>query len=136
MPNWLLFNIFFRLSQEIRFILVGGWNTLFSLALFIFLYTYLQDYLHYMIIAVICHILSVIQSFVTLKYFVFRTKGNLLQEYIRINITYLGVLVCSLLLLYVFCDIYNLDPRLATFINAIIIASLSYLLHKFFTFRT
>lgn len=136
MPNWLLFNIFFRLSQEIRFILVGGWNTLFSLALFIFLYTYLQDYLHYMIIAVICHILSVIQSFVTLKYFVFRTKGNLLQEYIRINITYAGALLCSLVLLYVFCDIYNLDPRLATFINAIIIASLSYLLHKFFTFRT
>ena len=129
-----IFNIFFKISQEIRYILVGGWNTLFSLCLFIFAYTRLQDLLHYIIVAVICHIFSVMQSFITFKYFVFQTKGNFLLEYIKINMSYIGVLLCNLLLLYIFCDIYNLDPRLASVINAFIMAFFSYFLHKIFTF--
>ncbi|MBU6338589.1 MAG: GtrA family protein [Rickettsiales bacterium] len=116
--------------------MVGGWNTLFSLSLFIVVYTLLKDLWHYMVVAVICHIFSVMQSFITLKYFVFRTKGNLLHEYIRINITYLGSLFGNLLLLYIFCTIFRIDPRYASFMNAAIIAFFSYLLHKYFTFKT
>ena len=127
-------NIFSKLPQEIRYILVGGWNTLFSLGLFILVYTWLQGSFHYIAIAVICHIFSVMQSFITFKYFVFKTKGNWLREYIKINITYVGALLCSLLLLYIFCDIYKFDPRIASIINAFIIAFLSYFLHKFVTF--
>jgi putative flippase GtrA len=134
MLNW-TFNIFFKFPQGIRYILIGGWNTVFSLALFIAIYTLFQNFLHYMVVAVLCHILSVIQSFLTLKYFVFQTKGNFWREYIRINITYIGALLLNLSLLYIFCDIYELDPRLASIINAFIIAFLSYFLHKFFTFK-
>lgn len=134
--NYLLNNFFFKLPREVRYILIGGWNTLFSLGLFITAYTLLKNFWHYMVIAVICHIFSVAQSFITLKYFVFRTKGNLLKEYIKINITYLGSLFGNLLLLYIFCSILSIDPRYASIMNAAIIAFFSYLLHKYFTFST
>lgn len=130
-----LLKLFFKLPQQIRYILVGGWNTLFSLSLFIGVYTLLQNFLHYMIVAIICHVFSVMQSFVTFKIFVFRTHKNWLKEYIKINITYVGALLCNLALLYVFCTIYNLDPRVASVVNAAIIAFLSYFMHKFFTFK-
>lgn len=68
-----------------RYILVGGFNTLFGYGVFAllnWLFTGLGSY-SYMYAAVLANLISISVAFLGYKWFVFRTKGNYLIEWIR-----------------------------------------------------
>lgn len=130
-----MINKWFKLGEKLRYLLIGGFNTATSTLLYIICYSLLQGYLHYLVLAVIVHLVSVFQSFILLKYLVFQTLGSFWREYLKTNITYLLTLCISLVLLYTQVDVLQFDPRIAAIINAVLMAIISYFLHKFFSFR-
>lgn len=71
--------------QFIRYLLVGGFNTAVGYGLFAFLnwsFTGLGTY-SYMYATFLASIISITVAFLGYKWFVFRTRGNYLREWIR-----------------------------------------------------
>lgn len=71
--------------QFIKYVIVGGWNTLFGYAVYA-LFTWLLDTRYnlrysYMYSFVASNFISISQAFIAHKFFVFKTKGNFWKEY-------------------------------------------------------
>ena len=119
-----------------RFLVIGGWNTLFGYGIFAALYLCFDEHANYLLIAVISHILAVTQSFISQRFLVFCAKGVLLTEYIRFHIANIGILCIGLIALSLGIEILRLSPLVA---QALVIACtvlVSFFLHRFFTFRS
>lgn len=127
--NWLL------LPEKWRFILIGGYNTVFSYLLFCLLALSLGKHFHYLLILAITHFISVSNSFLSFKFLVFFSKKNPFHEYIKVNIVYLGYLIANAFLLYLFKDIFHTPILLAQLICVLTLVILVYFSHKYFSFK-
>jgi putative flippase GtrA len=130
-----ILNYWFKINDKIRFLLVGGYNTLFSFSLFCLLQNLLGNIFHYIVILLFCHLISVFNSFVSLKYFVFRSSKKFLNEYLKVNIVYAVYFVLNAMLLYVLKDLLAINIYIAQFICVIILTIASYFSHKYFSFK-
>ncbi len=136
-------------GEVIRFLLVGGFNTAFSLVLYslcVHGYSLLLPTHGKPLIADLASITSkpiaITVAFLGYKHFVFRTKGNYVKEWLRCFAVY-GVstpveliilpVATKLFLLSAFTHLYA--PYLAGFVNAVVIATYSYFAHKKFSFK-
>ena len=123
----------FCLPQPIRFILIGGWNTFFAyilymLILFILKSQYPQTAL------LISFIISTIQSYLMQKIFVFRTKGNYFNEYIKCLGTWSIGYLFNIPLLSVFLY-FKFSPYTGQFYSTIIITVYNYVMLKYVAFK-
>ncbi len=125
---------FFRLPQPLRYLLIGGYNTLMSGALYAGLYLLLGEWLHYLLILLLNYLLSVTHSFLTMKYLVFRSRGHLWQEYLRCQLSYLTLLGTNIPLLGVLVDGLGIGAIAAQLICTVVIAALGYVMHQRFSF--
>ena len=122
-------------KQSLRYLLAGGWNTVFGYGISVALYTALSHKLHVVVIAVIANILAITMSFLTYKIFVFKTTGNWLNEYGRSYLVYGSMALLSIVLLWALVDYLGVDIWYAQALVIILTVGVSYLGHKFFTFR-
>lgn len=122
-------------SRGLRYLLAGGWNTLFGYTFGIWLYYALSPYLHIIGIGIIGNIVAITMSFLTYKLFVFRTKGQWLSEYLRSYVVYGGTAIFGILLLWGMVDGLSLKIWLAQGIGIVITVLISYVGHKRITFR-
>jgi putative flippase GtrA len=129
-----ILQIWFFIPQSLRYLLVGGYNTVVSLIIFSILYFILPN-LHYLIISILAHFISVFNSAVTFRLLVFKVKDSFFIQLIRINISYLAYLLINLILMYILCNIYNVYPIYATIIAILILTPIFYFIHKFFSFK-
>lgn len=122
---------FKNIPDQIRFILVGGFNTLTSYLIFIGLCVFCN----YGIALIITYILGINLSIFTMRYYVFAGTGKLLHQYSKALITYILMLIGNYAFLYLSVDIYDQAPWLAqaeyTFISTIAL----YLVHKKINFK-
>ena len=122
-------------QQKLLFLVVGGYNTVFGYLLFCLLQIGLQDRLHYLTILTISHFLSVINSFLSFKIFVFKTKNNWLFEYCKANLVYLFYLANNFWLLWLLVDIFHCNKFLAQLLCIVILTIITYFLHKNFVYK-
>lgn len=122
-------------NQRVRFLVVGAYNTLFGYAVFALLYTWLHQSVHYLVIAVIAHVVAVVNAFLAHRWLVFRARGNLLADFVRFNITTLGATAIGLAGLAVLVDLGGLHPLLAQGIVMAVTVVLTYIGHQRFTFK-
>lgn len=122
-------------SSKLRYLIAGGWNTLFGYLLGVYLYYSLNKDLHIVLIAIIANILSITMSYFTYKVFVFKTKGNWLTEYLRCYMVYGLTSTLSILLLWITVDLFKIDIWIAQGLTIILTVSISYFLHAKFTFK-
>jgi putative flippase GtrA len=73
------------LLQFARYILVGGFNTVFGYGIFALLNWFFTGWgsFSYMYAAALGSLISITVAFLGYKWFVFRTRGNYLREWIR-----------------------------------------------------
>ena len=76
-------NRWFGLPQKIRFLLVGGFNTFLAYLLFVLFVAILQ--IPYRLSLIIQYVLTVNISIFSMRYYVFRSGGNLKDEYFRLG---------------------------------------------------
>jgi putative flippase GtrA len=132
------------LLQFTRYILVGGFNTVFGYSLFALLnwsFTGLGSY-NYMYAAVLANVIAITVAFLGYKWFVFRTRGNYLIEWLRCLGVYGGSMVIGLVGLPILVTILRghlQNPKQAPYIAAAILAVItviiSFLGHKNISFR-
>lgn len=139
-------------GEKLRFLIVGGWNTVFSYALFAVLLYTLGPVVRplapssqpiiaalgshwYLVIQWIAWIVAVPQSTIALKYLVFHSKGHLPSEIGRAFFVYLPLQAFSSLSLWLLVTFAGLHPLTGQLFTVGISAVLSYFGHKYFTFR-
>ena len=130
--------------QLVRYLLVGGFNTAFGYGLFALLnwsFTGLGSY-SYMYAAVLSNLIAITVAFLGYKWFVFRTRGNYLIEWIRCLGVYGSSMLISLAGLAVLVPVLRRGlhrPEQASYIAAaimmVVTVILSFLGHKNISFR-
>ncbi|NJD25031.1 MAG: GtrA family protein [Betaproteobacteria bacterium] len=124
-----------RDNRQLRYLVVGVWNTAAGYCIFALFYLAVGKSVDYMAIAVLSHILAVTQSFFMQRRVVFRSQANVWAEYLRFHVAHLGSLGLGLILLTLFVEVAGLDPLLAQAIATAIVVFTSYFVHRHFTFR-
>lgn len=123
-------------DQRFRYLVMGGWNTLFGYVSFVALYYALSGKIYLLLIQIAANIAAITNAFLGYKFIVFRTRGNLLREYFRFYLVYaiptlLGMAAFYLLVAYLHQNAYLVQAAI-TFLTIVV----SYVGHKTITFRT
>lgn len=122
-------------NEKYRFLIIGAYNTGFGYFCFIVLYHLYGHQLHYLVIAVLSHLIAVANAFTSQRVLVFRASGSIVWEFVRFNITSLGTLAFGMAGVVFLVEQAKLSvvvsQTLITGLNVII----SYFAHKHFTFK-
>lgn len=127
-----------------RYLLVGMWNTLFSYGSFAGLTALLNPVVphSYMLASIISSLLSITVSYLGYKWFVFKTKGNYVREWLRCVAVYSSSILIGLVLLPVLVLAIRRETRFfaaAPYIAGALLAGFSFVYsfvgHKNFSFR-
>ncbi len=129
-----LLNAIWR-DDRIRFLAIGGANTLFGFVTYSVLYYALGDHVHYLVLAVIAHFVSVMFAFAMYRRHVFMSDAPIFGEFIRYNVTVFGNLGFGLAALALLVGYANFHPVFAQALIAVLLVIANYVVHKQFTFR-
>ena len=124
-----------QLPQQFRFLLAGGYNTVFGYLVFSGLYLLIGRWIHYLIIAVLAHGIAVINAFLVHRHLVFRSSEPWLKSFLRFNVSQLTALGFGISCLYALVTFGRFQPLVAQAIVASVSVVLTYLLHSRFSFR-
>lgn len=123
-------------KKKVRYLAVGLWNTVFPYIVFGLLY-YLSDaQLHYMIILLVSQVLGLTNAYIGYKFFVFKTKGNIVREYLRFYAVYGTTFIVNLVLISLFVEVLGINPVISQGIIGIIVVIMAYIGHDRFSFST
>ena len=88
-------------AQFSRYLLVGLWNTAFGYGTYAGLTALLTPRMAhaYIVASLIGNLLAITSAFIAYKWFVFKTKGNYLREWLRCVAVYGGAALLGTLLL-------------------------------------
>ena len=122
-------------DKKIRFLVIGGLNTVVGFAVFPTLYYLMADVgFSYMVMLIISQFVCTNFSFMTNKSMVFRSGGNYLAEYFKYNTFQFVVFALNLLLLPICVEVLKINPVVAqTGITGAVVL-LSYVWHSKITF--
>ena len=119
-------------SQKLRFLLVGGFNTVFSYLLFAFFVKIIE--MPYQAALIINYIISTNVSIFTMRYYVFRSFGDLGKEYCKAFGVYLLILGLNYVAMYMMVDVWHMDELVAQAIYTVVITFFTYFMHKYVSF--
>jgi len=123
-----------EIHRIVRYLIIGGWNTLFGIGVYAILYYWLQTRVNYLILMIPANILAITNAYFSYKIFVFKTPGNYIREYLRCYLVYGGGMVLGFILMYILVSIFGLYPILAQCLCVIVSIIFSYIGHKRFSF--
>jgi putative flippase GtrA len=133
-----------RTRQFGRYLLVGGWNTLFGYGCYAALTALLQPRFRYGYVAasLLASLSNITVSFLGYKWFVFKTAGNYLHEWLRCVLVYLTAIVLGaaalpvlVLLIHRTTTLTTAAPYVAGAIVTAVTAILSFTAHNKFSFQ-
>ena len=119
-------------KQEIRFLFVGGLNTIVGYGIYAIL-VYFQ--LNYLLANTISTLLGVAHSYLWNRFFTFKSKEKAGKELIKFISVYLLSYILGSFTLFFFKSILNISPYFAGLINLIFTTLISWFGHKNFSFR-
>lgn len=122
-------------KEKIMFLIAGAWNTIFGYFIFALLFYLLSAKVHYMILLAVSYIFSITNAYLSYKYFVFKTKGNVVTEYFRFYVIYGIAFLANLALLPVFVELLHVHPLMSQALIIVLTMIISYFGHKNFSFR-
>ena len=145
--------IYHRQSEPLRFLVVGGWNTAFSYALFAVMLWAIGPVLapwatsddafaawigehYYLAVQWLSWLIAVWHSTWTFKVLVFHSKGHFVSEVARSYFVYLPLQGFNSLLLWLLVSKADLHPLVGQLVTVGVAAVLSYMGHKYFTFKS
>lgn len=131
-------------GQFLRYLVVGGWNTLFGYSTYALFTALLMPRVRfgYILASVFSSLLNITVAYFGYKFFVFKTKGNYLAEWFRCILVYGSGMVPGLVLLPLLVTalhyIFHLQ-RSAPYIAGALLMGFgviySFFGHKHFSFR-
>ena len=117
------------------FLIVGGWNTVFGYAVFVALYALLHRSMHVTGIIAITYVIATLNNFLCYKWFVFRTSGRHVREYLRFTMVYVPAFLANLIVLPLALRSLDLNAYVVQAMFTFAVLVISYFGHKYWTFR-
>lgn len=121
-------------GDHVRFLLVGAYNTGFGYAVFAGLHLLFDD-LHYLVVLLIAHVISVLNAFVGYRLVVFKVQGNWLRDLARFWLVYVVSLTFNLIALPLLVETAGLPVLVAQGLIVGVVAVTSWFGHSRFSFR-
>jgi len=124
-------------DERVRFLVVGGINTVVGYALFAVLQITAGHVIGYLGSLYGSYLLAVTLAFVLHRRFTFRVEGtgNRLVDFLRFASVYVVSLAANTLVLPLLVELAHLDPLVAQAISVVVTTVVSYFGHKYFSFR-
>lgn len=121
--------------QKLRFLLVGGYNTIFSYALFSLL-LWMMNGRYEQIALALSFALSTVNSFWTQKIYVFASRAPAWPEFIKCLETWSISYVLNAGLLWELTDGCKVNPYMAQGIALTVLTIFSWIMLKYFAFKS
>ena len=121
--------------QFLRFIVVGGFNTLFGYGLFAALQATLGQVMNYLLVTVVSYVIAIFEAFLMQRYVVFRVRSRFFGDLWRFSGVYLVVLAANLLVLPLLHDVLGVPLLIAQAIFTFVSAIATFTINRTFTFR-
>jgi putative flippase GtrA len=122
-------------KKMLRYLIVGGFNTVFGYFVTVGLYYTLRSHLHIVVIGVIANVVCITVSFMTYKLLVFNSSGSWWREYLRCYIVYGGSALVGIAGLWLLVDVLGVPFWLAQGLLMVISVVISFAGHDRFTFK-
>lgn len=127
----LVYQKWMALPEKLRFLMVGGYNTLVSYLIYVCL-VYMG--MGAQMALLLSFFIASFNSYFSQKFFVFATKGNYVKEYSKCLSTWIGSYILNAILL--FCLMWaGLNAYIAEFLALAILTIYSYVFLKYFAFK-
>jgi putative flippase GtrA len=126
---------YFRRREQLLYLVVGGWNTVFGYGVWALLQHLLGDHLHYMVVVVLSWPIAVVNAYLGYRYVVFRSRASVFRELPRFSLVYLLTLIVNLALLPIALRVMPLNIYVVQALFAVAVVVCSYLGHKYYSFR-
>lgn len=121
--------------QVLRFAMVGVVNSVFGFCVFAALQLTMGQHVHYLVILLISHVVSVLEAYVLQRWLVFRVSGRWWRDLARFWSVYLVALAINLVALPLLVEIAHLSVLPAQTIIMLAMAIGTFVAHRSFSFR-
>lgn len=122
-------------DQRVRFLIVGGLNTVVGYGLFAFVQWLAGAVISYFGSVLIAHLLASMLAFTLYRRWVFRASGTVVVDFLRFQVVYLIPLAANLLALPILVAVVGLNVYVAQAIIVVVSTVVSFVGHKYFSFR-
>jgi len=124
-------------EEKVRFVLVGGTNTVVGYGLFVVFELTIGRSLGYLVSLYLSYLIAVALAFVLHRRFTFRVSGtgNALLDFVRFAGVYVVTLLINTAALPLLVELVGLVPVVAQAIVVVVTTVVSYFGHRFFSFR-
>jgi len=121
----------------VRFLIFGGINTVIGYGLFALFELFLGKYIGYLGSLYVSYALATILAFYLHRRFTFRasTSGKVVVDFLRFQSVYLVSLLVNTAALPLLVEWFGLKPLVAQAVIVVITTAISYVGHKWFSFR-
>lgn len=124
-----------EIFKVVRFLIAGAWNTLFGVGVYALLYELFHPWVNYLVLVVPSNILAITNAYICYKLFVFKTRGNVMREYLRFYVVYGGTMVLGFIMMFGLVSGLGIPPVLAQCICVGVTVICSYFSHRGYSFR-
>lgn len=118
--------------QPIRFLFVGGLNTLVGYGVYALL---IYMGVNYLIANTISTIIGIAHSYLWNRFFTFKSKNKAIKEITKFVSVYIVSYLIGMCTLFIFKDKLNISAYIAGLINLVITTLISYFGHKYYSFK-
>ena len=126
----------FKNIIEFRYLLIGILNTAFSFTFFPVFYFLLHDKkLNYEIILALAYIFTTLFSFLTQRFFVFKSRGNYINELSKFILFQFVIYIINIIFLSVVLPFNIINIIFVQIVFALMIFVMGYFWNKFITFK-
>jgi putative flippase GtrA len=124
-------------SKFIRYIIVGGFNTIFGYSLYAGLTYYFSKFSEfgYTLALIGANVIAVVIAFLNQKFFVFKTEGQFKKEFSKSLVVYGASILLSLIIVPFLKEICGLNAYLAGAIFTVLSTVISFFGHLHFSFK-
>lgn len=124
-----------RYREQVQYLVVGAWNTLFGYCVWALLQYALHDSINYLLIVVLSYPIAIANAYLCYRYIVFRSHGPVWREVPRFSMVYLLTLAANLIALPFLLRILPFNVYLVQALFTMAVVVVSYVGHRFFSFR-
>ena len=118
--------------QPIRFLFVGGLNTIVGYGVYALL---IYIGVNYLVANTISTVIGIVHSYLWNRFFTFKSKNKALKEITKFISVYAVSYLIGMCTLFIFKDKLNISAYIAGLINLVITTLISYFGHKYYSFK-
>lgn len=123
-----------RYREQVLYVAIGGWNTLFGYAVFATLYFLVGGVVGYGVVIVASYLVAILNAYVGYRYVAFRSHSSIVHELPRFSAVYLATMIVNLAFFPIALRMFPLSPYLVQALFMFGVVVVSYLGHRHFSF--